>query len=307
MYRWKIHRFYLKRLSRQYSQVALQNEYSETPEYPPIMDNSLQARKSRKRESLFEKIKKLDTVEEKQIALNMPRYYGWQCVMLHEDTIPYNAMPMIKCYTRSHFIPVENLPNAYADTAVAAGEISKEVKTYIEDAIVMETDGLERDFILSNEKPINVVKEDTIARSIVKQVNRIISNHLGEKVPHLLSAQVDYDPRHEAFWFVGGVDIPTSVFKWRKKYSWYKNRLDENVDRPVQYLDLSVDDISLSSDEEDLAPTRQFRKRINPVIHYNDEEFKDRYRISKSVFHQLMGKLTHLELKTNNYCTLKPS
>jgi hypothetical protein len=48
---------------------------------------------------------------------------------------------------------------------------------------------------------------------------------------------VDYDPRHEAFWFVGGVDIPTNVYKWRKKNAHiYKDRFTENVDTAVQYL-----------------------------------------------------------------------
>lgn len=50
--------------------------------------------------------------------------------------------------------------------------------------------------------------------------------------------QVDYDPRHEAFWFVGGTDVPASVLKWRKQYKWLRepDRLHEHIDRPVQYL-----------------------------------------------------------------------
>lgn len=47
---------------------------------------------------------------------------------------------------------------------------------------------------------------------------------------------MDYDPRHEAFWFVGNTDVPGKVIKWRKQFSWLKDRLEEPIDRPVQYL-----------------------------------------------------------------------
>lgn len=132
-------------LLRQHSQAVLvdQNEYTETPEYPPILDMSLQKRKLREREIIYEKIKKLNTVEEKQIALNMPRYYGWPCVVLNEDKIPYNAMPLVQCYTRTHFIPSDKLPDSYSDTALTAGEIANEVKAFIEDALCIESEGVE--------------------------------------------------------------------------------------------------------------------------------------------------------------------
>lgn len=135
----------LRKLSaRSYSQPALDhNEYTETPEYPPIVDLSLQARKFREREAVREKIKKVNTVEEKQIALNMPRYYGWKCVILNEDKVPYNAMPFVQYYTRTHFIPTDELPDIYSETASAADLVVKEIKSNIEDVILMEHEGIE--------------------------------------------------------------------------------------------------------------------------------------------------------------------
>ncbi|XP_028167434.1 28S ribosomal protein S30, mitochondrial [Ostrinia furnacalis] len=240
MYLIRTHRTFSKLktiLSRHYSQAALvdQNEYTETPEYPPILDMSIPGRKLRERQIIHEKIKKLNTVEEKQMALNMPRYYGWPCVMLHEDKVPYNAMPLVQCYTRTHFIPSEKLPDSYADNTSTAEEITKEVKSFIEDAICIESEGVDREVLLSTDKSELSQKENAVAKCIVKQINRIICNNLTDKVPHILSSQVDFEPRHEAFWFVGGVDIPTSVRLWRQKYKCYEERMDENVDRPVQY------------------------------------------------------------------------
>lgn len=144
----KVHRTFPKLrylFTRSSSQVATQNqdEYTDTPEYPPILDMSLRARKLRQRQTIHQKIQQINTVEEKQIGLNMPRYYGWRCVMLKENDVPYNAMPMIQCYTRTHFKPMDKLPEVYDETAATAEVAVKEVKTLIEDAIAFEMEGVE--------------------------------------------------------------------------------------------------------------------------------------------------------------------
>ncbi|KAM3965531.1 mitochondrial ribosomal protein S30 [Aphomia sociella] len=264
MHFFRIHRTLpkIKRIViRRYSQPALlnQNEYTESPEYPPILDMSLNARKLRDREKLHEKIRNINTVEEKQIALNMPRYYGWQCVMLHEDKIPYNAMPMIQSYTRTHFVPVEKLPDAYTESALTADAVVKEITNLVENAISIEHEGVEHNIAVSPEQLEASKKENDFGKVLARQINRIITNNLADKVSHILSAQVDYEPRHEAFWFVGGVDVPTSVLKWRKQYLWLKDRIDEPIDRPVQYLG---------------TPFLAMRSRLplRPIVEYSEAE-----------------------------------
>lgn len=147
MHLLRVHRTFpkLKKiLTRQASQAALnQDEYTEVPEYPPIIDMSLAARKLRKRQATYQKIQKLNTVEEKQIGLNMPRYYGWQSVMLTDCKVPYNVMPLVQCYTRTHFVPTEKLPEIYTEVEPAAELIVKEIKAIIEDAIAIEVEGIE--------------------------------------------------------------------------------------------------------------------------------------------------------------------
>ncbi|XP_026741213.1 28S ribosomal protein S30, mitochondrial [Trichoplusia ni] len=241
MYLNRVHRTFpkLKKIiTRPQSQAALaeQNEYTETPEYPPILDMSLKARKLRERETLYQKIKEINTVEEKQIALNMPRYYGWKCVMFNETRNPYNTMPLVQYYTRSHFIPVDKLPDYYNDTEEAAKLVVQEIKALVEEAIVIENEGIDRDFPVTNESSIESQKTNALAQSIVKQINRIITNNLTDKLDHILSSQVDIEPRHEAFWFVGGVDPPLEVVRWRKQYPWLKDTYDDPIDRPVQYI-----------------------------------------------------------------------
>ncbi|XP_072938081.1 uncharacterized protein mRpS30 [Epargyreus clarus] len=237
----KVHRTipHLKRIQvKHLSQVAVpvEDEYTETPVYPPILDMSLAHRKLRKRESIYNKIKEINTVEEKQIALNMRRYYGWQCVMFKENSIPYNVMPMVQCYTRSHFKLIDKLPDEYSETSPLADSVVKEIKHLIEDSIAIETENTEHDTTPYLIRDSVQEKEINLTKRIVKQINRIIMNNLSDKVSHMLSSQVDYDPRHEAFWFVGGVDIPSRVQKWRKQFRKLKENEYSPIDRPIQYI-----------------------------------------------------------------------
>ncbi|CAH0724918.1 unnamed protein product, partial [Brenthis ino] len=250
-----------KSVSRTFAQAlqAEENEYTDTPVYPPILDMSLQGRKLREREALHQNIQKINTVEEKQIALNMPRYYGWQSVVLNENKIPYNAMPLVQYYTRTHFKQIEKLPDLYTGLSSMSDTVVQEIKTYIEDSIAIEKEGVERNIETSLDKSEAEQIENNHAKNIVRQINRIITNNLTDKVPHILTSQVDFDPRHEAFWFIGGVDVPYKVTKWRRKYPWLKDRVNEPIDRPVQYIG---------------SPLLTLRNNLplKPVIPYSESE-----------------------------------
>ncbi|PZC79902.1 hypothetical protein B5X24_HaOG215666 [Helicoverpa armigera] len=272
MYLNRVHRTFpklKKLLTRQQSQAALveQNEYTESPEYPPILDMSLQGRKLRQRQAVYKKIQELNTVEEKQIALNIPRYYGWKCIMFNEDKVPYNAMPLVQYYTRSHFIPTEKLPEFYNDTSAAADAIVQEIKALIEEAILIENDGVDRTFTSALDKPEVSQKEDALAKCIVRQINRIVINNLTDKVDHILSSQVDYDPRHEAFWFVGGIHPPHKLVAWRKQYGGLKDRWYEPIDRAVQYVGTPI-------------LTIRNRQPLKPLVPYSEAENPE-FRVPK--------------------------
>lgn len=51
---------------------------------------------------------------------------------------------------------------------------------------------------------------------------------------------MDYDPRIEAFWFMGGVDVPQNLVNWRNRFEWLRDRLHEPIDRPIQYIGIGV-------------------------------------------------------------------
>lgn len=261
-----------KSISRTFAQAVQveQNEYTDTPEYPPILDLSLKARKLRDRQTVHQKIQKINTVEEKQIALNMPRYYGWKSIVLNESKIPYNAMPLIQYYTRTHFNEIENLPDLYTELASMSDEVVQEIKSYIEDSIAIENEGVEYNIETTLDKSEQEQIENSHAKNIVKQINRIITNILTDKVPHILSSQIDYDPRHEAFWFIGGVDVPYKVAAWRRKYPWLKDRENEPIDRPVQYIGSPI--LALRSN----LP-------LKPVIPYSEAENPE-FKVAKFTY-----------------------
>lgn len=72
-----------------------------TVAYPEIVSVTPRAIYRRQQEAYFDKIKKLGTVEEKLIALNLPKYYGWPSFILKENVVPYNYLPFAQFFTRT--------------------------------------------------------------------------------------------------------------------------------------------------------------------------------------------------------------
>lgn len=70
---------------------------------------------------------------------------------------------------------------------------------------------------------------------LVKQLNRVLINALGPDHRHLYELDSDVDPRHEAFWFVGGMNPPAKVVKGREAVKWLEPYLKDPVDRGFQY------------------------------------------------------------------------
>lgn len=116
-----------------------ESEYTSTPQYPPILDLSFEKKLERKKEVVFEQIKMVKTVEEKQVKLNMPRYYGFKTCLFTEDRIPYNSLPLAQHATRTHLITDNNLPEFYKNIEVDI--YIKQLKSDMEELVLIELDG----------------------------------------------------------------------------------------------------------------------------------------------------------------------
>lgn len=93
----------LRRYCAAQNAVEKVSEDSERVEYPPIMDQSRKANLEREKMAWHEQVKKLNTIEEKLIKVNMPAYWGLRTTPLENDEYHYNCLPSFQHWTRTHY------------------------------------------------------------------------------------------------------------------------------------------------------------------------------------------------------------
>lgn len=121
-------------------EIEDENKNAIEPVYPPIEDLSWNAKKKRKRQVWYDKIKSLKTIEEKLLELNMPKYYGWKSVLLDEYFVPYNSLSHAQHVTRTHIMKEPGLPSYY-NSVISTEQLDnmlQSVKSNIEDNIIFE-------------------------------------------------------------------------------------------------------------------------------------------------------------------------
>lgn len=116
------------------------DEYTKDADYPPIQEVTFTANLLRKRTTWYEHIRQLNTIEEKQIALNMPRYYGYKCVLLPDNKFHYNCLPFVQHSTRTA-LRSTGLPEYYEPLRVRADKHLASIREDIESAIAFESVG----------------------------------------------------------------------------------------------------------------------------------------------------------------------
>lgn len=228
----------LKSVTRKYTSLTL-NE-TENAFYPPILDLSYKAKVKRKNEEWHNKIKKLETVEEKLIGINMPRYYGWKSLNLKEGFVPYNSLQHAQYITHTHVINNNKLPEFY-DTIITPEKINalvQIIKQNVENIIIFEYNHRLKEQEITEEVDGEKKKllQNAITKALVFQINRIILTVLSSTTPHLLETEIDFEPRVEAFWFAGGIEHQHLSKIPKLKSEFLKERLRSPVTIPVQYV-----------------------------------------------------------------------
>nr|XP_014102318.1 39S ribosomal protein S30, mitochondrial [Bactrocera oleae] len=212
-------------------------EYTDEPIYPEIQDLSFKACKGRETESWHEEIRKVPTVEEKLIKINMPRYYGFKVVNLSDSKVPYNCLPAMQHYTRTIYedIKIKDPLQGTAQTDDQKLDVYTElIKSDIKEAIEFVHDYFSNAYPdAANMEPQE--KENIFGRLIVEQVNRTLINVLSSDFLHLQESEIDYSPRHEAFWSVGGINPPKNVVKSKTGRKWQKEMANDPYNRLMQY------------------------------------------------------------------------
>ena len=129
------------RVKRQFRKLSVPATVQEVePQYPPILDLSYHAKKRRKEEIFYAMVKRQETVEEKLIAINMPRYYGWISCLINENQVPYNTLEHAQYVTRTHIIPEAGLPSYY-NNVISVEDLDKTVeniRSQIKEVLLLE-------------------------------------------------------------------------------------------------------------------------------------------------------------------------
>jgi small subunit ribosomal protein S30 len=117
-----------------------ESEYYEEAPYPPIKEYPTKFRQhvAEKKQTRYNKIKNIETIEEKMIEINMPRYYGFKTIMLN-DTFPYNSLPNIQYYTNTELVEEKSMIDGEDNTKI--DQILSLIKSEVIDAFEFEIDG----------------------------------------------------------------------------------------------------------------------------------------------------------------------
>lgn len=250
------------------------NEYTENPIYPEILNNSIKSKEIRKKMVWHEDIKKLKTVEEKLIKVNMPRYYGYKCVMFGDEKFPYNCLPLTQHYTRTMLKIDNNLPAFYNSNSSVVDKLVTSLKNEIIDCIEFAAFYFHHKY-KNNTDICSSEKDKIFGELIIQQINRTLINFLSPEYQHLSEITYDIEPRHEAFWWVGCVNPTKSTRKSREGLKWLKEIADDPTDRVVQYLgkpyialrhrlplqQISNDEIDINQDKKYEVPLYQYDAR----------------------------------------------
>nr|XP_033343091.1 28S ribosomal protein S30, mitochondrial [Megalopta genalis]XP_033343092.1 28S ribosomal protein S30, mitochondrial [Megalopta genalis] len=224
----------IKNPARNYALPAIR--HSENSVYPPILDISKNGVKRREKEEWSNKIRKLETVEEKLFGLNMPYYYGWHSLLLNEGWIPYNSLEHAQCITKTHLVNDNKLPDLYDKlcTSEQLDVLVQSIKKPIEDTIIFEYSNRLREDNIEKEPE---AKLRTTANAVIYQINRIILTALALLYPHLMEVEVDIEPRIEAFWLRGKSYDPKQDTE-AKKPRMYSTEVLKDV--PIQYYGFPI-------------------------------------------------------------------
>ncbi|EDV44712.1 uncharacterized protein Dana_GF19982 [Drosophila ananassae] len=235
----KLHRIHLSKvgcvrnLSKKCNELG-PRPLKEGPFYPALQDVSLKARQQKDSVDWHDDIGQVPTVEEKLLKMNMPRYYGYKVVNFSDSKTPYNDMPVTQHYTRTVMEKLESSKT---------GPIEKEKAERIFNTARKETiEALEfsydycRHLVRMTSKSVDyVAREKHITQIIVEQLNRALLKVMSPEYPHLSEVEIDYNPRHEAFWAVGGVQSTKNVVNSRNGCKWQIKEANNSSDRIIQY------------------------------------------------------------------------
>ncbi|KAK3921872.1 28S ribosomal protein S30, mitochondrial [Frankliniella fusca] len=229
--------------SKRLSSVAVP---ANQPQYPPIVEETPLAQKLRRKKQWHDWLRSHDTIEEKLFELNMPKYYGWNSVILRDDAVPYNFLPWARFSTRTHIEVSDAINPLYSDSLLdtKASEIASELKSEVENVILFEWVEMRRrqDLDLYKERALSDFESsDLRTRSFVKHLNQVLMAGMVDQAKYLNMVTAIPDPRIDAFWFLGGINPSKEKIEERKRRTKMTN-----INVKKSFLDPSLVDLPVN-------------------------------------------------------------
>ena len=204
-------------------------EYVQVPQFPKV--EQFRTADEREYDALKNTMKSLKTVEEKQIYLNKPKYYGWFSTVLDPDKILPDSLDFFQYATNTTL--VDEMPQKLKDLQELAATEAEKLEPFVKKHLLRQSQTeskveVPRDKVMLNEfTPSNeetfAFQENKINKSLTS-LHRLLHIHLAQRHPHLIGHSIDTDSRVEAFWMRGGFQPDDRMVSKRKGLKEFRER-----------------------------------------------------------------------------------
>ena len=236
--------------ARTFRGIIKEEEYVKEAQYPEIPQYF--SENEAEFAALKEQMRKLKTVEEKQLYLNKPKYYGWySCVMDPNKVLP-TSLEFLQFVTNTTIVN-DDLPKPLKNLENIAQEEAQRLEPIIKKHLLLQSQ-VEQGFQVPNDRAEfqqvggNMADRHSYIRKgsdyKLQNLHRILHLHLSQNHPHLMQQTTAFDPRVEAFWMRSGMQPDMKMVRrrrgrleYKRKKKYPKEMLDEDEDKMWQEYD----------------------------------------------------------------------
>jgi len=249
-----------------------EDEYVKEAQYPEIP--KYRDENEKEYDSLKEVIKNLQTVEEKQIYLNKPKYYGWYSCVMNPEAVKPATLNFMQYVTNTTIVE-DALPERFSEYDEVAKREAETLEPIVKRHLVLQSlteSGLQvkNDQAKFSQAHGNFQETHNYHSAMIQtnltSLHRLLHVHLAQRYPHLTSPKTSTAtlPRVDAFWMRSGMQPDMKMVKKRKA----KNKYKEKRNYPEE--DIKEDDVWKEYDN-------CFQIKGNHAIHMRSDTMFDSF------------------------------
>ncbi|KPM08206.1 ribosomal protein S30-like protein [Sarcoptes scabiei] len=208
--------------------LVKEEEYTEKPEYPPILEHDKEGLKKKIRFEWYNAIQRLPSAEEK--IYEITKHYGHLSYIIEPVMKLYNSLPIQQHITRTHLIK-NQLPdqNEMMDKEINYDPLKQMILTLIESRLFHTESCHVKHFKQSTLSVLGRTTKEIFSQSCKQQdlladIIQIVRNfkQSHQSSSNTSNVQIDYNPFVATTWWVNDFPIP-----FKKKY-WFRDQTTWN-------------------------------------------------------------------------------